>query len=69
MGAIAAAIASVRALLLNPTAMTVWASVITLLTLFSISTLLLGTLVAGPLLGHATWHAYRDLTGTRVSKS
>ena len=67
MDAVTAAIASVRALLRNPTAMTVWASIITLLTVFSMATLLLGTLVAGPLLGHATWHAYRDLTGSRVA--
>jgi len=66
MGAISAAIASVRALLMNPAAMTVWSGIITLLSVFSISTLLLGTFVAGPLLGHATWHAYRDLTGTKV---
>lgn len=66
MDAITAAIASVRALILNPSAMTVWSGIITLLSIFSIATLLLGTLVAGPLLGHATWHAYRDLTGTNV---
>ncbi len=68
MDAITAAIASVRALLMNPTAMTVWSGIITLLTIFSMATLLLGTLVAGPLLGHATWHAYRDLTGTKVDR-
>ena len=66
MGAMDAAHASLRALLMNPTAMTVWSGIIVLLTVFSMATLLLGTLVAGPLLGHATWHAYRDLTGTRV---
>lgn len=67
MNAVAAAGASARALLINPTAMTVWSGIIALLSIFSWSTLLLGTLVAGPLLGHATWHAYRDLTGTRVN--
>lgn len=69
MDAITAAIASIRALLLNPGPMIVWAGVISVLTLFGIVTLLLGTLLVGPLLGHATWHAYRDLTGTTVANS
>jgi len=67
MDAITAAIASVRALMLNPGPMIVWAAFISLLSLFGIVTLLLGTLLAGPLLGHATWHAYRDMTGTTAS--
>lgn len=66
MSAFSAAVASSRALILNPGAMTVWSMIITALSVFSVATLLLGTLVAGPLLGHATWHAYRDLTGTRI---
>lgn len=64
MDAITAAIASVRALILNPTPMIVWAGLIAVLSMLGLVTLFLGTLVAGPLLGHATWHAYRDLTGT-----
>ena len=67
MDAITAAIASVRALFLNPGPMIVWAGLIALLSLLGMVTLLLGTLVAGPLLGHATWHAYRDLAGTSVN--
>lgn len=62
MDAVSAAIASVRAVFANPMAMIAWSGLITLLSLFGIVTLLLGTLVAGPLLGHATWHAYRELT-------
>ena len=69
MDAITAAIASVRALFMNPGPMIVWAGLITVLSMLGMVTLLLGTLVAGPLLGHATWHAYRDLTGTRVEKN
>lgn len=64
MDAITAAIASVRALIFNPGPMIVWAGFIAVLSMFGMVTLLLGTLVVGPLLGHATWHAYRDLTGT-----
>jgi uncharacterized membrane protein len=67
MGAVSAAIASTRALALNPVPMIVWSGLITALSLLGFATLLLGTLVAGPLLGHATWHAYRGLTGTTVS--
>lgn len=69
MDAVTAAIASVRALIMNPTPMIVWSGLITVLTLFGIVTLLLGTMIVGPLLGHATWHAYRDITGTKVGES
>lgn len=59
--AITAAIASVRALFMNPGAMFVWAGLIALLGGLGLVTFLAGMLVVGPLLGHATWHAYRDL--------
>ena len=59
--AITAAIASVRALFANPAAMFVWAGLIALLGALGLLTFLAGMLVIGPLLGHATWHAYRDL--------
>ena len=59
--AITAAIASVRALFMNPAPMFVWAGLIALLGGLGLVTFLAGMLVIGPLLGHATWHAYRDL--------
>jgi uncharacterized membrane protein len=59
--AITAAIASVRALFANPAPMFVWAGLIALLGSLGLLTFLAGMLVIGPLLGHATWHAYRDL--------
>ena len=59
--AITASIASVRALFMNPAAMFVWAGLIALLGALGLLTFLAGMLVIGPLLGHATWHAYRDL--------
>jgi uncharacterized membrane protein len=31
------------------------------LTVIGYAPLLLGLLIAAPLLGHATWHAYRDM--------
>jgi uncharacterized membrane protein len=59
--AITAAIVSVRALLANVPAMFVWAGIIALLGGIGLVTFFVGILIVGPLLGHATWHAYRDL--------
>lgn len=59
--AITAAIVSTRVVLANPEAMIVWAALIALLGSLGLVTFLVGILVVGPLLGHATWHAYRDL--------
>ena len=61
LDAITAAITSVRALVANPAAMFVWAGLIALLGGLGLLTFLAGMLIAGPILGHATWHAYRDL--------
>ena len=55
--------ASVKASLHNIPAMIVWAALIVGLTALGFVTLLLGMIVIAPLLGHATWHAYRDLVG------
>ena len=55
--------ASVKATLHNIPAMVVWAALIVGLTALGFVTLLLGMIVIAPLLGHATWHAYRDLVG------
>jgi len=55
--------ASVKACVHNIPAMVVWAALIVSLTALGFVTLLLGMIVIAPLLGHATWHAYRDLVG------
>ena len=55
--------ASIKASLYNIPAMIVWAALIAGLTALGFATLLLGMVVIAPLLGHATWHAYRDLVG------
>jgi uncharacterized membrane protein len=39
----------------------VWAILITLLTVIGFATFLVGMVVIFPLLGHATWYAYKDL--------
>lgn len=59
--AVTAGIVSVRTLLANIPAMFVWSGLIALLGGLGLVTFLVGLLVAGPLLGHATWHAYRDM--------
>jgi len=53
--------ASVRVTLANLPAMLVWAVLIVGLTAVGFLTLLIGMVVVAPLLGYATWHAYRDL--------
>lgn len=45
----------------NPVAMLVWAATIAVLTGIGIATSFIGLAVIFPVLGHATWHAYREL--------
>lgn len=52
---------SVRAVFSNLPAMIVWSALILVLTVVGYAPFLCGLLIIGPLLGHATWHAYRDL--------
>lgn len=52
---------SVRVTFSNIPAMLVWAALIVGVTALGFATLLLGMVAVAPLLGHATWHAYRDL--------
>ena len=59
-----AVLTSCQAVLVNPTTLSVWAAVIMLLTLLGLGTLLIGLVVVIPILGHASWHAYRDLVDT-----
>ena len=53
--------ASVNAVLHNVPAMIVWSGLILVLTIIGYATLLFGLLYIAPLLGHATWHAYKGL--------
>jgi uncharacterized membrane protein len=53
--------ASLRVTFANFPAMLVWAGLIVGLTAIGFVTLLIGMVVVAPLLGYATWHAYRDL--------
>jgi len=57
----AAIMTSVKAIVINPFAMALWAALIVVLTLFGFATLMAGLIIVMPLIGHATWHAYKDL--------
>jgi len=52
---------SIEAVRLNWQAMTLWACLIVMFVGIGIMTFYIGLLVTMPLVGHATWHAYRDL--------
>ena len=56
-----AVLTSWAAVLANPVPMALWAAVIVVVTLLGLGTWLIGLVVAMPLLGHASWHAYREL--------
>ncbi len=58
---ITAAMTSLKAASVNPGAMIVWAALVVLLTMLGFATLMLGMIILLPLLGHASWHAYRDM--------
>ncbi len=55
-----AILTSVAAVGNNPLAMALWATLIMLAVLLALATVI-GIAVIIPVLGHATWHAYRDL--------
>lgn len=52
---------SLKAVAMNLPAMIVWAALIVALTALGFATYLLGLVIVLPLLGHASWHAYKDL--------
>jgi uncharacterized membrane protein len=56
-------VTSFKAVAANPLAMALWAAIIAVLVAVGFATFLLGAIVILPLLGHATWHAARDLVG------
>lgn len=58
---VSAALTSLRCCTTNPGTMLLWAAIIAGVTALGFATFMLGLVVAFPLLGHASWHAYRDL--------
>jgi uncharacterized membrane protein len=59
--AVSAGLTSIRACLQNPGVMLLWGALITLIITLAMLPWFLGLLVAGPVIGHATWHAYRHI--------
>lgn len=58
---VTAMVASALALVRNFPTLAFWALLIVALTALGFATLFFGLILTAPLLGHATWHAYRDL--------
>ena len=52
---------SFRTVQTNFVPMLFWGALIVVFTAAGLATLYLGLIVTLPLIGHATWHAYRDL--------
>jgi uncharacterized membrane protein len=60
---------SVQVVLKNPGPMLVWAVLIVVFTAAGLATLFVGLAITLPLIGHSTWHAYRDLIGAPPSRA
>lgn len=67
--AITAMIISTVALFVNVPVTIVWALTIVALVVFGFFTWNLGLIIAMPLVGHATWHAYRDVVGRHEGRN
>ncbi|MCG3187881.1 MAG: hypothetical protein IOMNBAOH_02561 [Rhodocyclaceae bacterium] len=63
--AITAGLTSVRLVLTQPIVLLTWAATITLLVALAMLPGFVGLFVVGPVLGHASWHAYRSAVGHR----
>jgi len=59
-----AVLTSWQVVLTNPVPMALWAALIMGFTLLGLGSLLLGLIPVIPMLGHASWHAYRALVDT-----
>lgn len=58
---VTAALVSLRSFAANTVTLLLWGATIVVLTLLGFATLLFGLVIIMPILGHASWHAYRDL--------
>jgi len=59
--AVTAILTSINAVLKNKRVMMVWGLMIVILILLGIATFLIGFTVLLPIVGHASWHAYREV--------
>jgi uncharacterized membrane protein len=64
---IVAVLTSLKAVAANVPAMIVWGLLIVLLVGLGFATWFAGLVVAVPVIGHATWHAYRELVDTAAA--
>lgn len=55
---------SILTVVRNPAPMLLWAWLISILTAFGLATFFVGLVIVFPLVGYASWHAYRDLIET-----
>lgn len=58
---ITAIITSLRVVMKNPLPMLVWAAIIVVLIALGMAFAFIGLMVTLPIVGHASWHAYREL--------
>ncbi|MBV8035280.1 DUF2189 domain-containing protein [Roseateles sp.] len=65
LGVLGAVFTSWRVVLEHPAPIALWAALLIALTLVGMATTLLGLVLILPWLGHASWHAYRDLVTRR----
>lgn len=61
--AITAGLTSLRLCLTQPGVMLLWGATLTVLVVLALLPAFLGLLLVGPVLGHASWHAYRAAVG------
>lgn len=61
IGVLQAVLTSWQVVLVNPLPMALWSALIMGFTLLGLGSALLGLIAVIPMLGHASWHAYRDL--------
>jgi uncharacterized membrane protein len=61
IGVLDAVVVSWRAVIDNPVPLAVWAALVTGFTLLGLASVLIGLIFVIPMLGHASWYAYRDL--------
>jgi uncharacterized membrane protein len=64
IGVLGAVLTSWRVVMENPAPLALWAALLMVLTVAGMATLMLGLVLVVPWLGHASWHAYRDLVDT-----
>jgi uncharacterized membrane protein len=68
LDAITAMGTSAEAVVLNPKPMALWAVLVAAFMAFGIATFFVGFVLAFPLIGHATWHAFRNLVEGRTPR-